>query len=72
MINTAYVNDLPFEFSEGESILDFVKRVDGEKVIPTLCDAPNLEAFGSCRVCCVDVALERVGMQRRSLPVTPR
>jgi formate dehydrogenase major subunit len=61
MKNTAYVNDLPFEFTEGESILDFVKRVDGEKVIPTLCDAPNLEAFGSCRVCCVDVALEQGG-----------
>ena len=61
MKNTAYVNDLPFEFSEGESILDFVKRVEGEKVIPTLCDAPNLEAFGSCRVCCVDVALEQGG-----------
>ncbi len=57
----AYINNQPHEFKPGETILDFVKRVEGEKVIPTLCDAPNLEAFGSCRVCSVDVALEKDG-----------
>ena len=57
----AFINDIAYEFFEGESILNFVKRVEGEKIIPTLCDAPNLEAFGSCRVCSVDLALEKGG-----------
>ena len=57
----AYINNQPHEFKKGETILDFVKRIEGEKSIPTLCDAPNIEAFGSCRVCSVDVALEKDG-----------
>lgn len=57
----AYIDNQPYEFRPGESMLEFVKRHQGEDVIPTLCDAPNLEAFGSCRVCCVDVALEKDG-----------
>ncbi|MEQ8323955.1 MAG: formate dehydrogenase subunit alpha [Vicingaceae bacterium] len=58
---TAYINDQAFEFKEGESILEFVKRNDVHADIPTLCDAPNLKTFGSCRVCSVDVALEKDG-----------
>ncbi|MBV6485909.1 MAG: putative formate dehydrogenase [Flavobacteriales bacterium] len=61
MNNTAYINNQPYEFKPNESILNFVKRIEGEKIIPTLCDAPNLEAFGSCRVCSVEVALEQNG-----------
>jgi formate dehydrogenase major subunit len=62
MNRVAYINDQPHEFLEGETILKFVKRVTGkEKLIPTLCDAPNLDPFGSCRVCSVDVALEQDG-----------
>ena len=57
----AYINDIAYEFFKDETILNFVKRIEGEKIIPTLCDAPNLEAFGSCRVCSVDVALEKGG-----------
>ncbi len=57
----AYINNTPHEFKVGETILNFVKRIEGEKIIPTLCDAPNLEAFGSCRICSVDVALEKDG-----------
>lgn len=60
----AYINDHAYYYAEGESILDFVKRIQGEKVIPTLCDAPNLEAFGSCRVCSVEVALELNGPKK--------
>ena len=56
----AYINNNPFEIEEGESILNFLKRHHSEKV-PTLCDAPNLEAFGSCRVCSVDVAFDQDG-----------
>jgi formate dehydrogenase major subunit len=57
----AFINDTAHEFFEGETILNFVKRIEGETIIPTLCDAPNLEAFGSCRVCSVDVALNKGG-----------
>jgi formate dehydrogenase major subunit len=33
----------------------------GEQHVPTLCDAPNLDPFGACRVCSVDVALKPGG-----------
>ena len=57
----AYINNQPFEIKEGETVLSFIKRYKGEKLVPTLCDAPNLDPFGSCRVCSVDVALEADG-----------
>ncbi len=57
----AYINNQSHQYKKGETILNFVKRIEGEKIIPTLCDAPNLEAFGSCRVCSVDVALQKDG-----------
>lgn len=60
----AYINNKPHDFLPGETILNFCKRIIGEKSIPTLCDAPNLEAFGSCRVCSVDVALEKNGKRK--------
>ncbi|MCB9261658.1 MAG: formate dehydrogenase subunit alpha [Flavobacteriales bacterium] len=62
MNNTAYINNEAHEFLPGETILKFVKRITGkDNIIPTLCDAPNLEPFGSCRVCSVDVSLEQDG-----------
>ena len=61
MKNTAYINNRLHEFKDGETILNFVKRVVSKDIIPTLCDAPNLDAFGSCRVCSVEVALEENG-----------
>ena len=59
--NTAYIDNVAYEFKTDETILNFVRRIEGEKIIPTLCDAPNLDPFGSCRVCSVDVALEENG-----------
>ncbi|GAB1444507.1 formate dehydrogenase subunit alpha [Flammeovirgaceae bacterium] len=59
--NIAYINDQPFEFEKGEMILKFVRRVEESINLPTLCDAPNLKPFGTCRVCSVDVALEKNG-----------
>ena len=59
-MKTAYINNVPYAIEKGESILQFIKRNTGNKP-PTLCDAPNLEAFGSCRVCSVDVSLEKGG-----------
>ena len=46
----AYINNKAFEIKEGETMLSFIKRHKGEKYVPTLCDAPNLDPFGSCRV----------------------
>lgn len=57
----AYINNKAYSFQKGEMLLDFVTRIQGEKTIPTLCDTPNLEAFGSCRVCSVEVALQPNG-----------
>ncbi len=59
--NIAYIDNKPYEINEGETILAFLKRNFGKDYIPTLCDAPNLDPFGSCRVCSVDVALKENG-----------
>jgi len=58
---TAYINDKLYPIQEGETILSFVRRHKGKTPIPTLCDSPNLEPFGACRVCSVDVALQQDG-----------
>lgn len=60
----AYINNQKFELKEGETMLSFLKRHKGEDAVPTLCDAPNLDPFGSCRVCSVDVALEENGTSK--------
>ena len=57
----AYINNQPFQYESQESILSFVNRIKGKKSIPTLCDAPNLDPYGACRVCSVEVALEQAG-----------
>jgi len=61
MEKTAYINDQLFSIHDGETILSFVRRNIGKDVVPTLCDAPNLDPFGACRVCSVDVALVKDG-----------
>ena len=61
MSEVAYLNNRAYEIEPGETILSFARRSLGEESIPTLCDAPNLDPFGSCRVCSVDVALEKNG-----------
>ena len=58
---TAYINDTAYPIIEGETILSFTRRHVGQDFIPTLCDAPNLDPFGACRVCSVDVALVEGG-----------
>ncbi|MFZ1379608.1 MAG: 2Fe-2S iron-sulfur cluster-binding protein, partial [Saprospiraceae bacterium] len=55
-VKYASINGQNYELKAGESILSFVKRHFGKETIPTLCDAPNLEAFGACRVCSVEVS----------------
>lgn len=63
-MKTAFINNIPFEIQEGETILSFLRRHKGQQAVPTLCDAPNLDPFGSCRVCSVDVALEENGKSK--------
>lgn len=60
----AYIDGVPYELKEGETILAFLKRNFGEDYVPTLCDAPNLKPFGACRVCSVDVALTANGSSK--------
>ena len=57
----AYVDNKPYEIKEGETILTFLKRNFNKDYVPTLCDAPNLDPFGACRVCSVDVAFTENG-----------
>ncbi len=60
-VKVAYIDNKAYEVKDGETILSFVRRNLGKDLVPTLCDAPNLEPFGSCRVCSVDVALMENG-----------
>jgi formate dehydrogenase major subunit len=60
----AYINDRPREIKDGETIISFLRRHLGPDSVPTLCDAPNLKPFGSCRVCSVDVALAKGGRSK--------
>jgi NADH dehydrogenase/NADH:ubiquinone oxidoreductase subunit G len=60
----AYLNGRPVNYELGETILQFSRRHLGKDSVPTLCDAPNLEAFGACRVCSVEVALAADGPRR--------
>ncbi len=62
--NIVYVNNEAFEFESGETILSLLRRNFGPDPVPTLCDAPNLDPFGSCRVCSVEVAREQDGPTR--------
>jgi len=60
----AFINGQPFEMKSGETILSFVRRFKSKDFIPTLCDAPNLEPFGSCRICSVEVGMSEDGPTR--------
>ena len=56
-----YLNDMAHEAKENETILDFVRRIESDSAIPTMCQDDRLENFGSCRVCSVEVAREKGG-----------
>ena len=57
----AFINNIAHSIKENETILQFVRRVEGKDSIPTICHATNLEDFGSCRLCSVDIAREQKG-----------
>ncbi|HEY5689771.1 MAG TPA: formate dehydrogenase subunit alpha [Yeosuana sp.] len=60
-MKTAYIDNEAFNINDGETILSFIRRYKEASLVPTLCDAPNLEPFGSCRVCSVEVANQENG-----------
>ncbi len=64
MDKVAYIDNVPYQITRGETILEFVRRNRGRELIPTLCQADNLENYGSCRICSVEVALKENGTSR--------
>ena len=61
----AFINNIEHEFLQGETMLEFVRRIEENKnAIPTMCQDDRLENFGSCRVCSVDVAREKDGLTK--------
>lgn len=60
-MKTAYIDNQAFEIVEGETVLSFIRRFKAKDLVPTLCDAPNLDPFGSCRVCSVEIGLSKDG-----------
>lgn len=63
MNKIAYLDGVPLEIYDDETILRFAQRHQLE-TIPTLCDDKRLEPFGACRVCSVDVALTADGPKK--------
>ena len=61
MMKTAFIDNQAYNLNEGETILSFIRRYKENSLVPTLCDAPNLDPFGSCRVCSVEVANQEGG-----------
>ena len=60
-VDVAYIDGKAYPINKNETMLAFLRRHIGPNPVPTLCDAPNLEPFGSCRVCSVEVALQEDG-----------
>ena len=60
-MKTAFINNIAHPITPGETLLSFIRREADTSLVPTLCDAPNLDPFGACRVCSVEVALVKDG-----------
>ncbi len=56
-------------FTEGETIYEVAQRVQTE--VPTLCYDRRLEAFGSCRLCVVEVEGQRLPVASCTTKATP-
>lgn len=61
------INGKEIEVREGMTVLQAAQEAG--ITIPTLCDHPDLEAFGGCRLCVVDVKGWRTPMASCTLPV---
>ena len=44
-MKTAFINNIAYSFDPGETMLAFIRRHAGSNLVPTLCDAPNLDPF---------------------------
>ncbi len=62
--DTAYLDGKALAFQNGDTILKFVDRHLGRGHVPTLCDAPQLDPYGACRVCSVEIATSEDGPRR--------
>ena len=60
----ACIDNVSYEIKQGETILEFVRRIRGKDSIPTLCHDARLENFGSCRLCSVEIASTREGERK--------
>ncbi len=61
---TAFVDGEPLRFHTGETLLNVIDRHLGRGHVPTLCDAPQLDPYGACRVCSVEIATQADGPRR--------
>ncbi len=61
---TAHIDGEPLQFHTGDTLLNFIDRHRGRGHVPTLCDAPQLEPYGACRVCSVEIAMQADGPKR--------
>ena len=59
-----FIDDVEFPFDDSSSILAFTDKALGEKIIPTLCNDDNLNPYGACRVCSVEVQQSEDGPKR--------
>lgn len=70
-----FIDDVEFPFDDSSSILAFTDKALGDKIIPTLCNDDNLNPYGACRVCSVEVQQSEDGPRRTvascHTPVTP-
>ncbi|MBP6390555.1 MAG: hypothetical protein KA175_05810 [Flavobacteriales bacterium] len=57
-VDVAFIDGKAYPINKNETMLAFMRRHIGPNPVPTLCDAPNLEPFGSCRVCSVELRME--------------
>ena len=62
--NVAFIDGVETSFESGDTVLNFIDRHKGRGHVPTLCDAPQLEPYGACRVCSVEIALAEDGPRR--------
>lgn len=51
----AYINNHPYPFHSGDTVLAYINRHKGAGYVPTLCDSDILKPYGACRICQVEV-----------------
>jgi len=59
-----FIDNVEFPFDNSSSILAFTDKALGDKIIPTLCNDDNLQPYGACRVCSVEVQQSEDGPKR--------